>query len=329
MLPPLRKTLAVIPAMSFNMTFMTTSRMRLAESVVWCLAIGTAFAIACANATLAEDQPESSAALVRRTAHNEIDASSGGAKFMFRLREQTAHGSQTKLMVETSQATVEMLVAYNDKPLSQKQREAEAVRLRMLASDPETLRRKQKSEKEEAERIAKIMKALPDAFLYQPDGTELGRAGVGEPGAEVVRLKFRPNPRYHPPSHVEQVLTAMQGYLLIDSSRHRIAKIDGTLTKAVGFGWGILGHLDRGGHFLVEQKDVSNNNWEVTRMTLAFTGRELLFKSINIQSDEVFSDFRPEPASLTVSQGVELLKKHEAELAENHHPDNRADPDRK
>ena len=199
----------------------------------------------------------------------------------------------------------------------------------MLASDPETLRRKQKSEKEEAERIAKIMTALPDAFLYQPDGTELGRAGVGEPGAELVRLKFRPNPRYHPPSHVEQVLTAMQGYLLIDSSKHRIAKIDGTLTKSVDFGWGILGHLDRGGHFLVEQEDVSNNNWEVTRKTLAFTGRELLFKSINIQSDEVFSDFRPAPASLTVAQGVELLKKHEAELAENHQPDNRADPDQR
>ena len=34
----------------------------------------------------------------------------------------------------------------------------------------------------------------------------------------------------------------------------------------MGFGWGFLGHLDRGGHFLVEQGEVVNGHWEVTRM---------------------------------------------------------------
>jgi len=53
----------------------------------------------------------------------------------------------------------------------------------------------------------------------------------------LVRLKFRPNPKYSPPSHVEQILTGLEGYLLIDADQHRIAKIDGTLGKEVGFGW--------------------------------------------------------------------------------------------
>jgi hypothetical protein len=161
------------------------------------------------------------------------------------------------------------------------------------------------------------MKALPDAFLYEPDGTTGGNQTIGKAGDQLVRLKFRPNPKYTPPSHVEQVLTGMQGYLLIDADQHRIAKIDGTLTKEVGFGWGILGHLDRGGHFLVEQAEVIQGDWEVTHMSLSFTGKELLFKSLNIRSDEVFSDFRPAPSNLNFAQGVELLKKQEAELAEN------------
>jgi hypothetical protein len=149
-----------------------------------------------------------------------------------------------------------------------------------------------------------------------------GTLELGKPGDQLVRLKFRPNPKYSPPSHVEQILTGLEGYMLIDADQHRIAKIDGVLGKEVGFGWGILGHLDRGGHFLVQQADVKGE-WEMTRMSLSFTGKALFFKSINIKSDEVCTDFRPAPADLTFAQGVELLKK-QADLpitAENHNPE--------
>src|SRR2546426_1171 len=131
---------------------------------------------------------------------------------------------------------------------------------------------------------------------------------------KLVRLKFRQTPGYNPPSRVEQVLTAMQGILLIDEQAKRIAKIDGTLVKNVGFGWGILGHLDRGGHFLVEQADVAGGHWEMSRMDLSFTGKALFFKNLSFKSNEIYSDFRPAPPNLTFAQGVELLKRHEAEL---------------
>ena len=62
-----------------------------------------------------------------------------------------------------------------------------------------------------------------------------------------MKLKFKPNPAYKPPSHVEQVLTGMQGELLIDKETRRLARIDGTLFQEVTFGWGILGHLNKGG----------------------------------------------------------------------------------
>src|SRR5580704_10048376 len=276
-------------------------------------------AVAAVSPVFAAQPSESPIELVRRTVQQEI-APGNGDKVMFLDRKETSHGSQTKLIVETREGMAGMTVAYNGKPLTPEQRQVEEARLWGLASNPEQLRRKQKSEKEDTEHTIKIMKALPDAFLYEADGTVPGNQGIGKLGDQLVRLKFRPNPKYIPPSHVEQVLTGLQGYLLINAEQHRIAKIDGTLVKEVGFGWGILGRLDRGGHFLVEQAEVIKGEWEVTRMGLSFTGKELLFKNINIKSDEVFSNFRPAPSNLSFAQGVELLKKQEAELAENRQP---------
>ena len=53
-------------------------------------------------------------------------------------------------------------------------------------------------------------------------------------------------------------------------------------------------------------------------LDLAFTGKVLLFKSLNIRSNEVYSDFRPVPSNLTFAQAVELLKKEEAVVAQNY-----------
>jgi hypothetical protein len=255
--------------------------------------------------------------LVRRAVANEMKSGNQTKKYMFRERKQTPNGSQTKLLVETLDAMAGMVVAYNDQLLSQDQRQGEYNRLQRFLNDPEELGRKRKQEKENYERVKRILKALPDAFLYEYDGTETGKPGVGEPGRQLVRLKFRPSPNYDPPTRVEQVLTGMQGIVLIDTQRQHIAAIDGTLAKEVGFGWGILGHLDRGGRFHVNQADISDDNWAITRMDLAFTGKILFFKNLNIKSTEVYSDFRPVPTDLTFAQGVDLLKKQQATVAEN------------
>jgi hypothetical protein len=239
---------------------------------------------------------------------------------MFRARKQSAQGSQTRLYVETRDAIAGMTIAYNDQPLSPEQKQGEEGRLAGLVANPEQLKRKHSQEQENAERTLRIVKALPEAFLYEYDAEEKGTADLGKDGARLVRLKFRANPQYQPPSRVEQVLEGMQGVVLIDPAVRRIARIDGTLFKEVGFGWGILGHLDKGGHFLVEQRDLGDGSWEISRMSLRFTGKFLLFKSFAIKSDEVFSDFRRVLADTTFAQGVEMLKAEEAKLAENHKP---------
>jgi hypothetical protein len=266
--------------------------------------------------------------LVQETVQNEINPNTT-AKFMFREREEKARGSETKLVVETKDMAAGMLVAINDKPLTAEERRKEQARLDELVNNPQELKKKLKADKEDTERTNRIMRALPTAFLYEPDGIETGTKEVGNPGNELVRLKFRPNPDYVPPTHTEQVLTGMAGYMLIDKNKRRIAKMDGTLEKEVGFGWGILGHLDNGGRFVVQQGTMGTGVWQVTHMDLDLTGRILLFKKLVVKSTQTFSDFHEAPANLTFAQGVELLKKQAQELAENRPQTSTADQSQK
>jgi hypothetical protein len=261
--------------------------------------------------------PEISAGeLVRETIAHECEAAKDTTrKHMFHSRKQTARGSQTRLYIETNDAMAAMTIAINDQPLKPQQQKAEQDHLAWLANNPEQLHKKRTREKEDEDRTFRILRALPDAFLYEYDGTETGEPGLGKTGDPLKRLKFTPNPSYSPPTRVEQVLAGMQGYLLVDPAARRIARIDGTLFRDITFGWGIIGHLDKGGQFRVQQADVGDGAWELTAMNLKITGKILLFKAISMSSDEKFNGFRAVPSDLSFARGVELLKTEQEKLA--------------
>ncbi len=245
--------------------------------------------------------------LVRQAVANEVAASQSPVKHLFRSRKQTPKGSQTRLYVETTDAMAGRLIAVDDQPVTPQQQQAETNHLAWLAGNPEQLRKKHAHEKEDADRTMRIVRALPEAFLYEYAGTQQSEPGLGKPEDQLLRLNFKPNPNYSPPSRVEQVLEGMQGYLLIDPAVRRLARIDGTLYRDVSFGWGMIGHLDRGGHFVVQQADVGDGSWEITAMSLSITGKILLFKRISMVSDETFSDFRRMPEDISFARGIELL----------------------
>jgi hypothetical protein len=260
-----------------------------------------------------QTEPASAQELVRGAVANELKQSSTDKKFMFQQLKRSPSGSQTSLMVQTRDAMAGLVVAYNDNPLSEEQRKGELARVQRFTDSPDELKKKQKQEKDNEDRVARIIRAMPDAFLYERDGAEAGTTGVGKAGESLERLKFRPNPNYDPPSRVEQILTGMQGYVLVDARQNRIAKIDGTLQKDVSFGWGILGHLDKGGRFEIEQGDIGEGQWRITHMDAAFTGKILIFKSLAYKVTEIYSDFHLVAGDLSFAQGLEVLKKHEAE----------------
>ena len=255
---------------------------------------------------------------MRATVANEVAAVNNRAvKFMFSSRKQTSKGAQNRVYAEANEAVASIAVSDSDHPLNPQQQRAETDKLAQVASNPSALRRKQEHENQELEHTLRIVKALPDAFSYEYAGTENAEPGLGKDGNQLVRLHFKPNPSYSPPSTVEQVLQGMQGDVLIDPAAHRLARIDGTLSKEVAFGWGVLGRLDKGGSFRVQQADAGDGNWVVTEMNLRMTGKILLVKSLSLMSDEVFSNFHRLPEDLPFARAVEMLKTEQEKLAQN------------
>ena len=249
--------------------------------------------------------------LVRRAISNELQPNNDKTHYTYRLTKVKPEHVEVREMIETDQGTIGRLLLLNGKPLPPDQREKEDKRLQRLVDDPSALQAKQKSQREDDQRTRRMVAALPDAFIYQYAGKQ-----EAAPWGQLVLLTFKPNPDFDPPSRETLVYRGMEGTMAIAVPSYRLAKIEAKLFRDVTFGWGILGHLDSGGRFVVEQKPVNGEHWEPSHMVLNFTGKALVFKTIKIEEDEITTDYRPVPP-MSAAHAVDLLKKREGEVAQN------------
>jgi len=241
--------------------------------------------------------------LVERAVQNELRASESNTHYMYLERKQTPQGSSLKQVAETKDGEVSYLLKMNDQPLSADQRRTEDDKMQKLLNNPDEQRRRLKNQKEDEKRATTLVRALPNAFVYQFDKPDPGQA------SDIVKLKFRPNPNYNPPDRETQVLTGMAGSMYLDTKANRMKRLDGTLIDDVNFGWGIFGKLHKGGHFEIRESDVGDGHWDVTYRNLDFTGKVLLFKKLRIKETSEMSDFRKIPDNLSFTQGFDLLRK--------------------
>jgi hypothetical protein len=137
-----------------------------------------------------------------------------------------------------------------------------------------------------------LFKMLPDAFVFSYAGGD----------GTSVKLSFKPNPSFHPPSLEARVFHDMEGEMWIDCKQERLAGFDGHLTQTVKFGFGLLGHLDKGGHFEVRQAEVVPGHWDLTSLSLEMTGKALVFATIGAQKKENHRDFHRVSDDLTLVQ---------------------------
>ena len=274
-------------------------------------ALSAALAVPAFAAQGGEALPQNPNDLVKKAVANELKTTSQKVYFMYRDTKRKKDGSiEVKEMLETPEVMLGRLVEINGKPLTAEQKKNEDARLNRLTADHDQLEKKKKEQQTDDARVRKMVGALGDAFIYTYAGEEQGKSG------KIVVLKFKPNPNYDPPSRELQVYQGMEGTMKIAVPQYRMAQLDAHLFRDVNFGWGILGHLDSGGSFLIEQNEVADGMWDLTHMKLHFTGKALMFKTLNIQQDESTSDYQQVPA-MTVAQGLDKLKQVEQQLASN------------
>ncbi len=246
--------------------------------------------------------PEQTDSLVRRVLHTEmIDANDNHHPMQYRLRKSSPRFSTTKLIVETKDGDVARLIAINNIPLTPSEQQTEDSRLQELAADPKLQRHRQEREQNDAERARKIMRALPDAFVYQYAGI------VDRPQGPSYRLSFQPNPNFDPQDVEAQALKAMAGELWIDVAQQRVTRLEGKRIRDVDYGWGILGKLEEGGTLLLEQADVGNHQWRTVHLVLAMNARVLL-KTIKLDTTLELSQFAPVSNGIGYKQAIQLLQ---------------------
>ncbi len=245
--------------------------------------------------------PAQTQELVQRVLRTEIAATQDASHpFHYTLRKTSPRLSTTKLIAETRDGDVARLIQRNNAPLSPQDEAAEHTRLQSLLDDPSLQRHRQQREQDDSEHARKILRALPDAFLYSYAGT------VDTPHGPSYRLSFQPNPSFDPPDIESQALKAMAGELWIDVAEQRVTHLEGHRLHDVDYMGGLLGKLEQGGTLLLDQADVGNHQWRTTRMVLVMNAR-ILFKSIKLDTTLEISNYSPLPP-MDYRQAIQLLE---------------------
>jgi hypothetical protein len=254
--------------------------------------------------TLRANAQQDPAALVHRAIQNREAAARTHRPLRYLLRKTDDHRDTTKDIIETDQGDVARLIAIDNQPLTAEANQAELDRLNTLANHPEIQQHRHQREQKDADRVNRLMRLLPDAFLYRDQGTCPCPTGKGT----CHHLTFSPNPSFEPPDVEANIFRGLAGEVWIDQAQERLTRLDAHVIAKVDFGWGILGKLDKGGTIQLEQSDIGNHDWELTSMKLNLKGKVLLLKSLNIQLTEQSSHFSQVPPGVDYRKAIELLK---------------------
>lgn len=257
--------------------------------------VAVLFTVFACTFAIAQSDPQ---ALVSKMVDNELHAQKTSHYWMYVDSNTKPHSSEVKRVLETSQCWLNWPISINGQPPSAQQEQQARAHLEQLVQDP-TIREKNRKElNQDAHKANTLLQILPDAFLFTPEGEQNGS----------IKLAFRPNPHYNPPSDEAKVFHHMAGTLLINAKETRLAGISGKLTSNVEFGWGILGKIRKGGTFSVAQSEVAPGDWEVTRLDVHISGRALFFHSISEQQHEVKTGFQPVPRDITLEHAASIVQ---------------------
>lgn len=244
--------------------------------------------------------PVSANDLVRAVVANELKPQDGShGRWMYRVEREEQGKKKAKEVVQTGQGSLDRLVAVDGQPLNANEQKDERERIGNLVRNPEEQQRLEQTKKKDGEQCKAFFKMLPDAlsFIYA------GRDG------DLIKLSYRPNPGFQPPSREARVFHEMEGEMWVNETQRRLVRIHGHLIADVKFAGGFLGHLEKGGSFSVEQRELLPGQWDLTFMEVDMKGKALFFKTIAVQEKEYRSDFRTVPEGLTLAEAADMLTK--------------------
>jgi hypothetical protein len=249
------------------------------------------------NATTTKDVGEASLQSIPArswivdAAKNELEALHHNDSYLrYRTHTVSEKGDLVRDVVESKDGTVARLIMKDGKPLTAEQDQGERQRLNDMIASPSAYLRHVRNSESDRKMADKLVPLMPDAMIYTytPGQPQSGKNG----SAREVVLDYKPNPKFNPPSTEAQALTGLEGRVWIDTRSHSLVRMEGTISRGVNFGWGMLAHIYPGGSLELDQTSVGDNRWIFTYFSMKLSVRALMLKTVNVHTESTGSDFQ-------------------------------------
>lgn len=278
------------------------------------LGLSTCLAGLCATAqSVPANKPDSSASLLAEAPRSWIvDAAANELKALhhpnsylrYRMHTIDLKGDQVRDVIESKDGSVARLILKDGRPLTEEEDKAERQRLNDMIASPSDYFKHVKNDGEGRKLADQLIRLMPDAMIYTytPGQPQTGK----DAGTEVV-LDYKPNPKFSPPSAPAQALTGLEGRMWIDAKSHEVVRMEGTIFRAVNFGWGMVAHIYPGGHLVLEQENAGNNRWIFTKFQEDVSVRALMVKTIHVHTNVEAGSFQTLPGPIPYQDAIRML----------------------
>lgn len=254
--------------------------------------------------------------LIRRVAENDIanDQKARNYTFTERVveRKLDGNGAVKSTEVKTYETMqlygeqVNRLIERDDKPLSEKDAAKEEEKIQKLikkrSGESEGDRNKRlEKEAKDREQARLFVKEICDAYNFKVSGSEKLQ------GREVVVIDADPKPGYQPKLKDAKYLPKFKLRGWIDPKTDQWVKLNAEAIDNISWG-AFLVRINKGMRFELEQTHVNDEVWLPERVQAKLGGRALLFKSLNVELDVSFRDYKKFRTDVKISEPREVVE---------------------
>jgi hypothetical protein len=263
-----------------------------------------AFILALIVAAPRPARAQSAKEIVTTMVNNEIRLEAADhSRWMYRDAYKSPTKDTVKLIIQTPQGNLSETIEDHGQPPSAEEHQDDLNHMQQIVSDPSLREKLRRAEAHDGQQADELMRMLPDAFIWKIVSRDNGQ----------ITLASQVDPNFSPPSMSARVLASMAGTLVVDEREMRLIKLNGRLAQPINFGWGILGHLDAGGTFVIVRNEVAPGIWQITQTHVHISGHALFFHTIGDQEDEITDDYKPVPDSVDLNKAAQMIR--DGELA--------------
>jgi len=278
---------------------------RQAALLGWC---ALAASVCCAQQAIVSDQSteRSPASWVEAAVNHEaaIIQNQDSASIAYRIHKSDAKGDTTREEITSRQGNVARMLQRDGRPITAAEDAAERERLQEVLSSPDDFLRHHRRDEASREDALELIRLMPTAMIYsyapgqpQPQGAQ----------SRQIVLDFRPDPKFHPPTMLSDLLTGLAGRFWIDAESQRLTRAEAHVLHPVNFGWGVVGRIFPGGTIEFEQANAGGDHWVYSHLEEHLTIRELMVKTVAVNSEMNAWDFHVLPNALSFQDAVRML----------------------